>query len=320
MKKWRVDFNESLHPEPWRDFYARYFPELDRMDIKEDGFTVQSLKCLYHSDRKPSATVNVKSGFYVCHVCGSFSPYRFLVEIAGIAPEDASYFINDYLRELYVKDERTGSYLRAFPHYDPSHTYIPTPGQEEEFEEFIKEAKARLRPELPIVQEYITARGIKYEMLERFELGYVPHDEEAGQVECLVVPFRVRGKIRAIRGRAYDGRKGAVKNSRFSLWNLDSLEGKSQAVIVEGESDALRTIQALEACGVDIPVVSVPGNNFRKEWKREFEGIRTIYLIPQDDDASANFVRSALAVLGEERCKVVELPWKRGDVGKDICE
>lgn len=320
MKKWRVDFSESLHPEPWRDFYARYFPELDRMDIKEDGFTVQSLKCLYHDDRKPSATVNVKSGFYVCHVCGSFSPYRFLVEIAGIAPEDASYFINDYLRELYVKDERTGSYLRAFPHYDPSHTYIPTPGQEEEFEEFIKEAKARLRPELPIVQEYITARGIKYEMLERFEWGYVPHDEEAGQVECLVVPFRVRGKIRAIRGRAYDGRKGAVKNSRFSLWNLDSLEGKSQAVIVEGESDALRTIQALEACGVDIPVVSVPGNNFRKEWKREFEGIRTIYLIPQDDDASANFVRSALAVLGEERCKVVELPWKRGDVGKDICE
>ena len=320
MKKWRVDFNESLHPEPWRDFYARYFPELDRMDIKEDGFTVQSLKCLYHSDRKPSATVNVKSGFYVCHVCGSFSPYQFLVEIAGIAPEDASYFINDYLRELYVKDERTGSYLRAFPHYDPSHTYIPTPGQEEEFEEFIKEAKARLRPELPIVQEYITARGIKYEMLERFEWGYVPHDEETGQVECLVVPFRVRGKIRAIRGRAYDGRKGAVKNSRFSLWNLDSLEGKSQAVIVEGESDALRTIQALEACGVDIPVVSVPGNNFRKEWKREFEGIRTVYLIPQDDDASANFVRSALAVLGEERCKVVELPWKRGDVGKDICE
>jgi len=320
MKKWRVDFNESLHPEPWRDFYARYFPELDRMDIKEDGFTVQSLKCLYHDDRKPSATVNVKSGFYVCHVCGSFSPYRFLVEIAGIAPEDASYFINDYLRELYVKDERTGRYIHAFPHYDPSHTYIPTPGQEEEFEEFIKEAKARLRPELPIVQEYITARGIKYEMLERVEWGYVPHDEDAGQVECLVVPFRVRGKIRAIRGRAYDGRKGAVKNSRFSLWNLDSLEGKSQAVIVEGESDALRTIQALEACGVDIPVVSVPGNNFRKEWKREFEGIRTIYLIPQDDDASANFVRSALAVLGEERCKVVELPWKRGDVGKDICE
>lgn len=320
MKKWRVDFNESLHPEPWRDFYARYFPELDRMDIKEDGFTVQSLKCLNHDDRKPSATVNVKSGFYVCHVCGSFSPYRFLVEIAGIAPEDASYFINDYLRELYVKDERTGSYLRAFPHYDPSHTYIPTPGQEEEFEEFIKEAKARLRPELPIVQEYITARGIKYEMLERFEWGYVPHDEETGQVECLVVPFRVRGKIRAIRGRAYDGRKGAVKNSRFSLWNLDSLEGKSQAVIVEGESDALRTIQALEACGLDIPVVSVPGNNFRKEWKREFEGIRTVYLIPQDDDASANFVRSALAVLGEERCKVVELPWKRADVGKDICE
>jgi len=320
MKKWRVDFNESLHPEPWRDFYARYFPELDRMDIKEDGFTIQSLKCLYHDDRKPSATVNVKSGFYVCHVCGSFSPYRFLVEIAGIAPEDASYFINDYLRELYVKDERTGRYIHAFPHYDPSHTYIPTPGQEEEFEEFIKEAKARLRPELPIVQEYITARGIKYEMLERFEWGYVPHDEETGQVECLVVPFRVRGKIRAIRGRAYDGRKGAVKNSRFSLWNLDSLEGKGQAIIVEGESDALRTIQALEACGVDIPVVSVPGNNFRKEWKREYEGIRTVYLIPQDDDASANFVRSALAVLGEERCKVVELPWKRGDVGKDICE
>lgn len=61
-------------------------------------------------------------------------------------------------------------------------------------------------------------------MLERFEWGYVPHDEETGQVECLVVPFRVRGKIRAIRGRAYDGRKGTVKNSRFHrYWTVEEL-------------------------------------------------------------------------------------------------
>jgi len=325
MRKWKIDFNPSLHPEPWRDFYLRYFPELERMDIKDDGFTVQSVRCIHHDDKKPSATVNVESGFYFCHVCGAFSPYRFLTEIIGLTAEDASYFVNDYVQELYVKDEQSGKYLRAFPHYDPSHTYIPTPGQEAEFEEFIKEAKTRLRPDLPIVQEYITARGIKYEMLERFEWGYVPEErtldgENIIQVECLVVPFRVRGKIRAVRGRAYDGRKGAVKNSRFSLWNLDSLEGRNQAVIVEGESDAIRTIQALETCGIDVPVVSVPGNNFRKEWKREFEGIRSIYIIPQDDDASANFVRSTIEVLGKDRCKVVELPWKRGDVGKDICE
>ncbi len=87
MKKWRVDFNESLHPEPWRYFYARYFPELDRMDIKEDGFTVQSLKCLYHDAQEAFRNSQRQIGFYVCHVCGSFSPYRFLVEIAGIAPK-----------------------------------------------------------------------------------------------------------------------------------------------------------------------------------------------------------------------------------------
>jgi len=187
MRKWKIEFNPSLHPEPWRDFYLRYFPELERMDIKDDGFTVQSLKCIHHDDRKPSATINVKSGFYFCHVCG---------------------------QELYVKDEQSGRYLHAFPHYDPSHTYIPTPGQEAEFEEFIKEAKARLRPDLPIVQEYITARSIKYEMLERFEWGYVPENADTGQIECLVVPFRVRGKVRAVRGRAYDGRKGASRKSK----------------------------------------------------------------------------------------------------------
>jgi len=54
------------------------------------------------------------------------------------------------------------------------------PGREEEFKNFTKEAKARLRLELPIVQEHITARGIKYEMLEHFEWGYVPHDEGNG--------------------------------------------------------------------------------------------------------------------------------------------
>lgn len=65
MRKWKIEFNPSLHPEPWRDFYLRYFPKLEKMDIKDDGFTVQSLKCIKHDDRKPSATINVKSGFYV---------------------------------------------------------------------------------------------------------------------------------------------------------------------------------------------------------------------------------------------------------------
>jgi len=51
-----------------------------------------------------------------------------------------------------------------------------------------------------------------------------------------------------------------------------------------------------------------------------FDSVRSIYLIPQDDDASTQFVQSAKRVLGEGRCQLVELPWKRGDVGKDICE
>lgn len=175
--------------------------------------------------------------------------------------------------------------------------------------EYASETAKRLSPDLEIVQEYLAARGINYELLTRYRWGYVPEGFVPGQEECIVVPFIVNKQVIGIRGLARDGRKGGAKGSRFVLWNLDALEGHDKAVIVEGKSDALRTIQALESCGIDVPVLSVPGAAFRREWEWKFQSTHTVYLIPQADDPSwNNFVANAVKILGDYRCVAVKLP------------
>lgn len=313
---WAIHFAKVAHPEPYREFYEPHFPEIVGRQPDSSGFI--SVRCLnslnhQHGDKKPSAAVNVKSGVYHCSVCGSFSPFRFLTEILGLPKDEASFTLDQYRFELRFEDkpafEKVDNYSSAF--------VIPPKG----FNEYASEAAKRLSPDLEIVQEYLAARGINYELLTRYRWGYVPEGFVPGQEECIVVPFIVNGRVVGIRGRARDGRKGGAKGSRFVLWNLDALEGHDQAVIVEGESDALRTIQALESCGIDVPVLSVPGATFRREWEREFQGIHTVYLIPQADDPSwNNFVANAVKVLGDYRCVVVKLPWKRGEAGKDVCD
>ena len=314
-RSWVVNFAEIAHPEPYREFYEPHFPEIIGKQ-PNDGFI--SVRCInstnhQHGDKRPSAAVNLKSGVYHCSVCGSFSPFRFLTELLRLTKDEASFTLDQYRFELKFDNspafEKVDNYSSSF--------VIPPHG----FNEYINAAAERLTPDLEIVQEYLVSRGIKYELLTRYRWGYTPEELVPEQIECITVPFIVNGQVVGIRGRSKDGRKGGVKGSRFVLWNLDALEGHDQCVIVEGESDALRTIQALESCGIDVPVLSVPGATFRREWEREFQGIHTVYLIPQADDPSwQNFVTNAVKVLGDYRCVVVKLPWKRGEAGKDVCD
>lgn len=281
-------FSEQV--ETWRDFYREFLGPLG--DPNDAGWV--SVRCPKHSDHHPSAGVNLKSGVFNCFVCGSFSPQRFLQEIIGV--------------------EGAPSPVITAPKIDDwSSSPFPL---STEWEVFLKQAQERLSPELDIIKDYQASHGVTFETLKAFGVGYVPESQE--QLECLVFPYYVGGKLVAIRGRSFSGLKGGVRGSHHSLFHLDSLDGATQCILVEGESDCLRAQQAL---GDRIPVIATPTAAFRREWVRELQGIDLVYLVPQADEPSQDrLVPQVIRALGEGRVKVVQLPWRRGELGKDIVD
>jgi hypothetical protein len=184
------------------------------------------------------------------------------------------------------------------------------------------EAQERLHADLDIVREYAVSRGVTYETLQNFHIGYVPADPETGTAEHLAIPYTVNHRIVGIRGRSIDGRKGALKNSWMVPFNLDCLDTTSAqcAVLVEGETDALLTSQILQSHDRDIPVFGTPGVYFEDDWQRHFQQFRRIILVPQADRASQTLIRDALQVLGPRALSIAQLRWQPKQWGKDIAD
>ncbi len=282
---------EFLEYEHWREFYEHYLGPLP--DENDTGWV--SVNCLKHHDRHPSAGINLRSGIYNCYVCGTFSPQRFLQEILQI--EDAPLPI---------------------PGAEKSDRYTTEPWPlPPEMEILLKTAQEALTPDLAIVRDYTRTHQITYETLKAFSAGYIP--EGPGQLECLVFPYYLGGRLVGIKGRSFSGLKANIKGTHHVPFHIDAiLDTTHQCVLVEGESDCMRAQQAL---GERIPVIAAPGAEFLKLWGRELESVDRVYCIPQADEASWNkFVPAVTRELGENRVRVVRLKWRRGELGKDIVD
>jgi hypothetical protein len=292
--------------EPFRDFWEVHLPEISGKAANPDGWV--SVHCPLHPDRHPSAGVNVVSGVYHCFVCGSLSPYRYLVEVEGYSSDEAATELDQY--------RETSQSL--IPKLDNWGSAITSP---REFTRYAELARSRLSPDLPIVREYLESRGLEYQTLVDFGVGYTPANYTPGQVECLVFPYYYGDRVIALRGRDILGRKGGVKGSKMNIYHVNALDGHSRCILVEGETDCLRVHQALKNHGVDIPVVAAPTAAFNLMWAREFQEIEQIIIIPQDDEPSRKrFLPQALEALGPERCYPLLLPWSRYQVGKDVTD
>jgi len=281
--------NLSFSTTDWLGFYSGFL----QLSGTPNSAGWVPVKCPLHPDHHPSAGVNVQSGVFHCFVCGSLSPQRFLTEVLGVeAPT--------IVPSLPKVDEWASAPFPLGPRW----------------EVFLTSAQKALSPDLPIVLDYEKTHGITFETLKAFGVGYVP--ESPDQLECLVLPYYVNGKLVALRGRSFAGLKGGVKGSHHTLYHLDSLEDSTQCVLVEGESDCLRAQQALRD---RVPVVATPTAAFKREWARHLQGVDTVYVIPQADEPSqSQLVPQVIKALGESRVRVVQLPWKRGDLGKDLVD
>jgi len=303
-----VDFNPPSN-DSWFAFYHEYIDELEK---PEEGHKVK-LKCIHHDDTNPSAFIDLKTGVYFCSVCGTFTPYRFLVDIIGEEIPKARAKLSAY-------KETMGKVAQGKYHLDVGKALqAPMVG----LTPIVRKAAAEIELHQSITEAYMESRGLSFNTLQDWEIGYLAEDKETGQEECLIFPYYFDGEIATIKGRTIDGRKGAPKQSKLVPFGLQFLKKATYAIVCEGETDTLCTYQALKTHNKldGVAVIGVPGaNNFKKEWKRFFQHIQQIYIIPQADEASESMINQVRHVLGHDRTKIIELSWSFTDIGKDISD
>ena len=282
----------------YTEFYAPY---LDFGDKLNSDFT--PCNCPFHLDTKRSAGVNLENGVFNCFGCDTtLSAVKFYAQLTGCELQEARCVVENYLIENGL--------------YSHNNNFVKSaPGKNPKFDKILSLTTGLVNCNMAI--EYAQGRGISIDYLEKLGVRYIDGKHTHWKKDSLVFPYYLNGHCVGIRYRDSEGHKNGEAGCHFTLWGLDTLTDEDKVVIItEGESDRIRLYQELNE---EFKVISTPGAVFKQEWEREFFGITRAILIPHADDAGQKHVVSATRVLGD-RLKVLPLVWKRGQIGKDICD
>jgi hypothetical protein len=181
------------------------------------------------------------------------------------------------------------------------------------------------------LMEYVAARGIDVDVVRQKCIGlvmeYMPQVEKT--ILCIAFPYYRRGyvvnvKYRGLETKCFKQVAGAEK----ILYNLDALEGQTEAVFVEGEFDVLALIQAGILNVVSVPDGAPPAGSKPSDRKfeylvncaKELAPLRKI-ILAVDNDAPGKTLAAELARrLGPERCWFVTWPDGCKDANDVLCK
>lgn len=284
----------------YKKLYETYL-DIGEQEVSASGFI--SVHCPFHPDKKASAGFSEKTGVFKCFKCGNLSPAKFVQKVANLEYKDALTVVDQYRSEenLILKED--------------TFTYR-LPGTSPKWERLYRLSRECIHEDLEIVQQYCISKNVSYEAMVRFGVGYLEGKFTHWGRESLVFPYTYGDKVVGLRYRDCESNKSGEPGCHFTLWGVDTLDEAQNGVciVVEGETDRL----AVASCLPDIPVVSTPTAEFRREWVREFEGARQVILIPQNDDASQKMVNKCQELLPS--VSVINLPWRRRQWGKDVSD
>lgn len=154
--------------------------------------------------------------------------------------------------------------------------------------------------------EWFEGRGISQPTIKALQitegLEYMPQKSK----ECNTVQFNyfLNSELINVKYRTGDKCFKLVSGAELILWNIDSLTGQKDAIITEGEIDALSYLE----CGFK-SVVSVPnganGTEYLDNYIELFDDKETIY-IAADTDRKGVILRDELVRrFGPEKCRIV---------------
>ncbi len=289
--------------------YEKLYSQHLKLLTSSDDSNFIRLNCPFttehkQGDKHASAGFDKHNGVFNCFVCGSMSPSKFFGK-----------FLHDEQEgQRLVEHFRGEEHLIEFVDTFTEKIYTISP----QFEELAILAKQYMNSDESCIQTYMKSRQLDYNTLLHYNVGYLPAKFTNWKRDSIVFPYYLDDKVVGIRYRDCDCNKGGEKDCHFTLWGVDNLVNVTNnvAILVEGDTDNLRTYQALKNKYV---VVSTPTATFQKIWVREFEDIDQVIYIPQEDEASILMTKKVQQFLGD-KVTIIPLPWKKREYGKDVCD
>ncbi len=243
--------------------------------------------CPFCEDTKFHLYVHNTEGCYLCHKCGMKGSWQNLLDNLGIKDEA-------------ILESKKGKQKIEYK------AKLNTTKLD-------KNLAAQYHEQLPErIQTYLKdQRGITDESITKYQIGW--------DGKSITIPvFDKEGNLINVRHRRdpekQDGNKmWNEKGGKAALFNIATLEevkqnGSSFVVITEGEFDAIVTNQN------GFPAVSGTAGaaTFKKDWVSEFDGIDTIYICYDTDDAGKQGAEAIGRHFGK-RAKIVLLSQERDD-------
>jgi len=132
---------------------------------------------------------------------------------------------------------------------------------------------------------------------------FMPQLEKNVEVMCF--PYFNENKLVNIKFRGPEKSFKFVKDAELILYNIDSIKATNEAIIVEGEMDALSFI----TCGIK-NVVSVPNGaqknlEYLDDYIELFDGIEKIYLATDNDTPGLALRSELIRRFGVEKCLLI---------------
>lgn len=158
------------------------------------------------------------------------------------------------------------------------------------------------------VVKWFLSRGIHQETVKHFKISEGPEfmPQVGKEINTIQFPYIRGGDVVNVKYRGPKKEFKMYKDAELTLFNIDSLNGFSECVFVEGELDSMAVHQA----GI-VPVVSVPNGgvvngkcnlDYLDGCIEYFMDMKKIYLATDDDATGRNLQEQLAERLGKERC------------------
>lgn len=229
--------------------------------------------------RDKSLSVNLATGLFNCHYCG----------YAGCAAEK---------EQKYDK-----------PYYNPR----PLARQKPEYKKPKPTASSAVSEK---ALKWFASRGISQRTVEAMKITegieFMPQKfdkerNEDGKVNTVQYNYYRNGELVNTKFRTGDKCFKLVSGAELLLYNIDEIKGTKEAIITEGEMDALSFIECGRLDAVSVPNGANANLTYLDDYIEDYFEDKEIIYIAVDTDTKGVILRDELTRrFGAERCRIVE--------------
>lgn len=262
--------------------------------------------------RKRKLYINTDEGLYSCKVCGAEGNGKALMEHFGDEPEDSK--PEPVGRRSEALEAATALGERLLANNDEALMYL-------------------LGPRRGLAEHIVIGRRLgwadRYRALSRnlpehvtpldVQAAHLRH-ESGGEVfaDHVLIPYIERGRVVQLRGKDIHGRYYTAPGDSVRLYNADALHEATEAVLVEGEFDAMILHDELASAEDErlrrIAVLGLAGTNaLPDDLEYRLANCRRIFIGTDPDDPGRKAAHKLAERLGE---RAFIMPWSQALLDK----